>query len=119
MLDEATAGDGRERGVTCSFRCCNAKVTEERVTGCVPQRERRGMIFKTFEGKMISESALTDTTRIYSRDFNFSVTDQAIVRELQAIQGSGRPVTLEYVRYYATVPWRGSQPIVITGIVDK
>lgn len=106
-------------GVTCYFRYFNPYVTEARVTGYVTQIERRGMIFKTFEGEMISESALTDTTRIYSRDFNFSVTDQAIVRELQAIQGSGRPVTLEYVRYYATVPWRGSQPIVVTGIVDK
>lgn len=106
-------------GVTCYFRYFNPYITEARVTGYVTQIERRGMIFKTFEGQMITESALTDTTRIYSRDFNFSVTDQAIVRQLQNLQGSGRPVTLEYERYYATVPWRGSQPVVVTGIINK
>lgn len=106
-------------GVTCYFRYFSPYITEARVTGYVTQIERRGMVFKTFEGQMITESALTDTTRIYSRDFSFSVTDQAIVRQLQELQGSGRPVTLEYERYYATVPWRGSQPVVVTGIINR
>lgn len=106
-------------GVTCYFRYFNPYITEARVTGYVTGIERRGMIFKTFEGQMITESALTDTTRIYSRDFNFSVTDTAIVAALQNLQGSGRPVTLEYERYYATVPWRGSQPVIVTAIIKK
>jgi hypothetical protein len=106
-------------GVTCYFRYFNPYITEARVTGYVTQIERRGMIFKTFEGQMITESALTDTTRIYSRDFSFSVADQTVVKQLQNLQGSGKPVTLEYERYYATVPWRGSQPVVVTGIVKQ
>lgn len=106
-------------GVTCYFRYFSPYITEARVTGYVTQIERRGMVFKTFEGQMITESALTDTTRIYSRDFSFSVTNPSVVRELQNLQGSGKPVTLEYERYYATVPWRGSQPIVVTGIIKQ
>lgn len=106
-------------GVTCYFRYFNPYITEARVTGYITQIERRGMIFKTFEGQMITESALTDTTRIYSRDFSFSVADQTVVKQLQNLQGSGKPVTLEYERYYATVPWRGSQPVVVTGIVKQ
>lgn len=105
-------------GITVYFRYFSPYITDARVSGYITEIERRGIVFKTYEGQMISESALTDTTRVYSRDFSFSIADTALVSRLQQLQGTGRPVTLVYERYYATLPWRGNQPCVVTGIVN-
>lgn len=92
---------------------------ESEESGFITNMERRGLIFKTYEGQMITESALTDTARVYSRDFTFSVTDPALADSLQALSGSGRKVTISYERYYGALPWRGSQPVIVTGIVRR
>lgn len=91
---------------------------EARETGYVTLIERRGIIFKTYEGEMITESSLTDTTRVYSRDFIFSIVNPALADSLQNMQGNGKKVTVTYERYYGVLPWRGSQPIIVTGIVN-
>ncbi|MCM1337772.1 MAG: hypothetical protein NC187_08700 [Candidatus Amulumruptor caecigallinarius] len=88
-------------------------------TGYVTNMERRGLIFKTYEGQMITESALTDTARVYSRDFVFSVTNDALADSLQALSGSGRKVTVAYDRYYGALPWRGAQPVIVTAILPQ
>ena len=105
--------------LACWLRYFNAYITEAHVTGFVTNVEKRGVIFKTYEGEMISQQALTDTVRIYTRDFIFSITDEALAHRLQDMQSTGRPVTLIYKRYHASVPWRGSSPIVVTGIYTK
>lgn len=92
---------------------------ESEENGFITNMERRGLIFKTYEGQMITESALTDTARVYSRDFTFSVTDPVLADSLQALSGSGRKVTLSYERYYGALPWRGAQPVIVTGIVRR
>lgn len=102
--------------VTIYIRYFNPYVTDARTRGYVTQVERRGIIFKTFEGEMISESALTDTTRIYSRDFSFTIPDDSLALRLQAVQGTGKPVTVTYKKYYGTLPWRGSSVNVVTGV---
>ncbi|MCF0219792.1 MAG: hypothetical protein HUK14_08415 [Muribaculaceae bacterium] len=105
--------------LTCWLRYFNPYVTDSRVTGFLTSVERRGIIFKTYEGEMISQQALTDTTRIYTRDFVFSVDNDSLAQALQDLQTTGKPVTLEYKRYHASVPWRGSSPIIVTGIYKK
>lgn len=105
-------------GVTCWIRYFNPYITDARVSGYITSIDRRGVIFKTYEGQMISESSLTDTTRIYSRDFTFSVQAPEVIKRLQELQGTGRPITLIYERFYASLPWRGASPCVVTGIVD-
>lgn len=105
--------------VTVYIRYFNPYVTDSRVTGYVTNVERRGIIFKTYEGEMISEASLTDTTRIYSRDFLFSVDDPLLARELQKYQGTGRPLTLVCKKYYGTLPWRGASRNVVTAVEPK
>lgn len=83
-------------------------VTESRVIGYVTLVEKRGIVFPTFEGEMVSESQLADTTRIYSRDLSFSIPDDDLALRLQQYQGTGRPVTVTFKRYYGTLPWRGA-----------
>lgn len=97
------------------LRYVNPYADEARTAGYVTNIERRGLIFKTFEGEMISEESLTDTTRVYSRDFVFSVDNDSVARELQRYQGSGRKVMLHIRRYYGTLPWRGASTNIVTG----
>lgn len=92
---------------------------ESQETGYVTNMERRGLIFKTYEGQMITESSLTDTARVYSRDFVFSVVDPQLADSLQQLSGSGRKITVSYERYYGALPWRGSQPVIVTAIVRR
>lgn len=89
---------------------------ESRTVGYITLVEKRGLIFKTFEGEMVSESHLSDTTKIYSRDFCFSIPDDSLGRLIQSYQGSGRKVTLTAKKYYGTLPWRGSQKAIVTDV---
>jgi len=90
-------------------------VTESRTTGYVTLVEKRGIVFPTFEGEMVSESLLNDTSRIYTRDVYFSIPDGELALRLQKYQGSGRPVTVVCKRYYGTLPWRGASNTVLVG----
>lgn len=88
-------------------------VTESQVTGYVTLVERRGIIFRTFEGEMVSESQLADTGHVYSRDVYFSIPDEELARKLQKYQGTGTPVTLTMKKYYGTLPWRGASKNIV------
>ncbi len=98
------------------IRYFNPYVTDAKVTGYITNIERRGIIFKTYEGEMISQQKLTDPNHIYSRDFFFTVPNDSLAKSLQEYQGSGRQVTLTYDRYWGVLPWRGGSTIVITAI---
>lgn len=101
------------------LRYLNPYVTDARVRGYVTAIEKRGIIFKTYEADLISEAALTDTTRLYSNNLSLSVDDPTLIARLQSLQGSGRPVTIVYETYYATLPWRGASHSVITSILSS
>lgn len=85
-------------------------------TGYITLVEKRGIFFKTFEGEMISESVLADTSKVYSRDFYFSIPNDSLGRLVQSYQGTGKRVTVTTQKYFGTVPWRGSQKSVVTDI---
>ncbi len=93
--------------------------SDTKTTGYITLVERRGLFFKTYEGEMISESHLNDTSQIYSRDFYFSIPNDSLGHLIQSYQGTGQKVTLTTQKYYGTLPWRGSQRIVVTGVSAK
>ena len=88
--------------------------TESKIRGFVTNVEKRGIVYKTFEGEMISESKLADKERVYQRDVVFSIPDDSLGRALQAVQGTGRPVEITVKRYYGTIPWRGGTNTIVT-----
>ena len=98
------------------LRYFNPYVTDSRITAYVGCVERRGILFKTFEADLISEQALTDTTRLYSRNITVSIPSPEIARKLQDLQGTGRRVTLTTERYYGMLPWRGTSTTVVTAL---
>ena len=104
-------------GIAMWLRYFRPHTVETRASGYITNVERRGMLFRTFEGEMIREDRLTDTTRIYSRDFTFSVADDSLARLMQQYQSTGRRVTVVYKQYYGMVPWRGASRNVATELV--
>lgn len=84
--------------------------------GYVEHLERRGTIFKTYEGVLLPYRALADTTRLYSRDFIFTAADKEVFKRLRVAQKECIPVCVEYKKYHATLPWRGASKILVTAV---
>lgn len=78
--------------------------------------EKRGLIFKTYEAQVVSAEALADTSQIYSHPEQFTVSSEALANRMQQVQGQKIPITLEYEKFYATLPWRGASKWVVTDI---
>lgn len=106
-------------GLTFYLRYFNPYATDARLTGCVLSVEKRGVFFKTYEAEIVTRDALADTSHVYTRERSMTVGSDEVARKLQALQGTGRPVTVSYERFYGTLPWRGSSTSVITGIVSE
>lgn len=81
--------------------------------------QREGVIFKTYEGKMIQtgfKSAGVNTDGLHSNEFKFSVTDKVVADSL--MRCSGKRVELRWKRYMGTLPWRGNSQYIVTEIIS-
>ncbi len=80
------------------------------MAGKVLRITEKGMVFKTYEGKLSLESfgALRGVSPI-SETFDFSVApDQTeAITQLQEVSLSGERVNLHFVKRYMKFPWRG------------
>lgn len=106
-------------GIALWIRYFNPYETDMHESGYVIDFKRQGYVFKTWEGTMVVNSSLTDTTRVYSRDFTFSVDNDEVASRLSALKDSGRLVTVGYKRYWGVLPWRGSSQCVVTSVNIK
>ncbi len=84
--------------------------------GYVESIQKRGTVFKTYEGVLLPYKELHDTTRLYTRDFIFTAKDAHVAAELKRMQLAGLPVVVQYRRYHATLPWRGEARTVIMAV---
>ena len=71
----------------------------------------KGVLFKTYEGKLIQ----TGIRSIQSYEFEFSVENEALARELM-LQG-GKTLELHYKEYFGALPWRGFTKFVVDSII--
>lgn len=81
--------------------------------------QREGVVFKTYEGKMIQsgfKSTEKGATGLHSNEFKFSVTDKAVADSL--MRCSGKHVELRWKRYLGTLPWRGNSQYIATEILS-
>ncbi len=101
-------------GTGCYIRYFLPYADNACATGYVRNVERRGLLFKTFEGELLTNETLADTSKIYQRDFTFSVPDDSLARLIQSYQDSGEQIKLTFKRYHATVPWRGASTNIVT-----
>ena len=98
------------------FRYVSPFVTDATQYGYIEGIEYRGTVFKTYEAVLLPYRELHDTTRIYSRDFFFSVADKDVAYRLREYMGKGTPVKVTYNRYHAILPWRGASKTVVTAV---
>ena len=76
----------------------------------------KGVLFKTYEGKLIQTGNRSKAAgSIQSYEFEFSVENEALARELM-LQG-GKTLELHYKEYFGALPWRGFTKFVVDSII--
>lgn len=97
-------------GIFCYFHYWFA-YAEGTDTGTLNFFQRQGIVFKTYEGKLI----LTGTKNgMQSNEFRFSVEDEQIADQL--MHSTGKVVEIHHKRYFAPLPWRGDSEFVVDSI---
>jgi hypothetical protein len=89
------------------------------MAGKVLRISKKGMIFKTYEGKLNIETfgALKGTSPISeSYDFSVESSEHEVLKTLEEVSLSGERVNLRYKKTYVTFPWRGETNTFITGV---
>lgn len=79
----------------------------------------KGVIFKTYEGKLIQSGFWTNEPGgIQSNEFNFSIkkSDKHLADSLMHV--GGQMVELHYKEYFGALPWRGYSRYIVDHIVN-
>ena len=78
----------------------------------------KGYIFKTYEGRLIQAGYTSKNSAgtIQSNEFNFSVKDEDVARQLERC--AGKHVELHYKEYLGALPWRGMSKFVVDSVVS-
>ncbi len=78
---------------------------------------RKGVLFKTYEGKLIQSGIRSKTAgAVGSYEFEFSVVDRALAERLMVL--GGRTLELHYKEYFGALPWRGFTKFVVDSIIS-
>lgn len=75
--------------------------------------QKKGIIFKTYEGKIILSGFKAN---VQSNEFSFSVTNEKVAEQL--LQVSGREVNVHYKQYFGSPPWRGMKNFIVDSIYE-
>lgn len=77
---------------------------------------KKGVIFKTFEGRVVQEGFQSPTAGgLQSNEFRFSVVDSEVAEKLE--RASGKFVELRYEEFNGMLPWRGTSNFVVTEVL--
>lgn len=90
-------------------------VEESTQYGYVENIQRKGVVFKTYEGVLLPYKEIMDTARVYREDFVFTAKPE-VAAQLRRMQYANLPVRVIYEKYHSTLPWRGDSKIVITRV---
>jgi len=75
----------------------------------------KGVIFKTYEGKLIQTGFRSNNGQgLQSNTFEFSVVDKELAEKL--MRESGNELRLHYKEYKGKLPWRGHSKYVVDAI---
>lgn len=86
--------------------------------GTVIKVSKRGMVFKTYEGQLELEAfgAAKDKSNLFNQAFMFSVRDENVVKELEAVSLTGERVNLRYQEKYLPLPFLGETKYFVVGV---
>lgn len=88
-------------------------VAEGTQAGTLNIFQKKGILFKTYEGKIILSGFKAN---VQSNEFSFSVTKEPVALELLKV--SGREVNIHYKQYFGSLPWRGMQKYIVDSIYE-
>lgn len=78
----------------------------------------KGIIFKTYEGKLIQTGFKSRTTGgLQSNEFEFSVDNEELAHQLMKL--TGKDVILHYKEYFGALPWRGYTKYIVDSIISS
>ncbi|MBA4299312.1 hypothetical protein SAMN03080617_00391 [Algoriphagus alkaliphilus] len=78
---------------------------------------KKGVMFKTWEGRMVQEGFQSPTSgALQSNEFRFSVTDPEVAAILE--RNSGKHLELRYKEYNGMLPWRGTSEFVVSEVIN-
>lgn len=76
----------------------------------------KGIVFKTYEGKLIQSGFWSDKPGgVQSNEFNFSIIDSQIADSL--MNAGGQVVDLHYKEYFGALPWHGYSRYIVDRII--
>lgn len=89
------------------------------LAGKVLRISKKGVIFKTYEGKLNLDTfgALKGASPI-AESFDFSVegNEDQVIKVLEEVALSGERVNLHYKKVYTKFPWRGETKTFVTSV---
>lgn len=77
---------------------------------------KKGMVFKTYEGRLIQSGVWSNKGAIQSNQFEFSLINKDLAEKL--MKSGGDQVQLHYKEYFGTLPWRGYSRYIVDSIVS-
>jgi hypothetical protein len=79
--------------------------------------EKKGYVFKTWEGRVVQEGFQSPTAgALQSNEFRFSVKGEDVVSQLE--RAGGKFVELRYKEYLNPLPWRGASEFVVHEVIE-
>ncbi|MFD2203010.1 hypothetical protein [Shivajiella indica] len=79
--------------------------------------EKKGYVFKTWEGRIVQEGFQSPTAgALQSNEFRFSAKNDDIAMQLE--RASGRFVELRYKEYLNPLPWRGASSFIVIEVIE-
>ena len=87
-------------------------------SGVLNYAVKKGNIFKTYEGKLIQQGfgANSKTGSLTSYEFEFSIEDEAIFKQLEV--NNGKTFDLHYKEYHGVLPWRGNTQYIVDKVIN-
>ncbi|HCO66851.1 MAG TPA: hypothetical protein DIT04_03720 [Dysgonomonas sp.] len=86
-------------------------------TGQLNYVMHKGIIFKTYEGKLIQTGIRSAATGgVQSNEFEFSIENRELAQDLMRM--TGKTVTVHYKEYFGALPWRGYTKYIVDSIVS-
>ena len=86
------------------------------MAGKVLRISQKGVIFKTYEGKLIQAGFQGGQAgSVQSNEFRFSVANEAVAAKLMS--NSGKDFELHYKEYMGALPWRGTSVFIVDSVI--
>jgi hypothetical protein len=86
--------------------------------GVLQKFSSKGIVFKTYEGEMILSSiSSTQEVALASEKFLFTMTNKALVRQFDTLQGN--MVIVHYKQKNGRLPWQGDTPYLVDSVKLK